>query len=226
MADDNQNPMFEVLTALNTNLARLGANRVPPPSTYNGSTSVATFFRQFEAYCTSIYGDEKSSWLQILPSFTDGEPRAIVESFGMGAHVTYQMVKERLIAECERRTLGSNKITDFYAATRRSQESLLCFSIRLQILVGRMNRVLDDHKRLMLKTKFVSCLKPVTVTHYCTLQYIFLLHSDLLVLSPPISTQKPDLGRFNLNGILLNVSQPSVGRQNSNSLLLRIHFVF
>ena len=45
MADDNQNPIFEAITALNTNLARLGANRVPPPSTYNGSTSIATFFR-------------------------------------------------------------------------------------------------------------------------------------------------------------------------------------
>ena len=56
MADDNQNPMFEAITAVNTNLAHLGSNRVPPPSTYNGSTSVATFFRQFEVYCTSIYG--------------------------------------------------------------------------------------------------------------------------------------------------------------------------
>ena len=156
--------IMEAMAALNTNLARLGANRVPPPAIFNGSTSVSTFFQQFEKYCTSIYGcEDKSTWLQILATFTDGEPRSIVQSFGTGDHITYKMVKDRVTAECDRRSLGSNKITDFYAATRRSKESLLCFSIRLQSLVGRMNEVPDGHKELMVKTKFVSCLKPATV---------------------------------------------------------------
>ena len=156
--------MMEAFNSLNTNLARLGQNRVPPPQIYNGSTNVGVFFTQFEAYCQSIYGNEHKSWLQILPTFTDGEPRGIVQSFGMGSHITYAMVKERLKAECERRTLGKNVITDFYAASRRQKESLLCYSIRLQSLVGRLTDVPDDHKKLMVRTKFVSCLKPATVT--------------------------------------------------------------
>ena len=152
------------MTQLNTALERLGANRVPPPPIYNGSGSVAVFFTQFEAYCTSIYGTEHASWLIILPSFMDGEPRRIVQSFGSGTHITYENVKARVQTELERRTLGTNTITDFYGATRRSNESLLCYSIRLQSLAGRLTDTPLAHRDLMVKTKFISCLKPSTVT--------------------------------------------------------------
>ena len=119
---------------------------------------------QFEACATSIYRTEQRSWLQILPQFTVGEPRSIVQSFGMGGGTTYAMVKERLKAECERRTFGANKLTDFYGATRRPSESLLCYSIRLQSLVRRLADMPEEHQAMMVKTKFISCLKPATVT--------------------------------------------------------------
>ena len=85
---DEDNMMAAALNTLNVNLARLGANRVPPPAIYNGGTSVTTFFAQFERYCSSIYGDDdKQAWLQILPSYTEGEVRSMVQSFGMDTYV-------------------------------------------------------------------------------------------------------------------------------------------
>ena len=145
--------MEEVLAALNGTLERLGANRVPPPAIYSGTTSITTFFTQFEAYCKSIYGEEHASWLQILPTFMDGESRSMVQAFGSGGNITYEVVKERVQAELQRRTLGTNTITDFYGATKRASESLLCYSIRLQSLTGRLEDIPDAHKRLMIKTK-------------------------------------------------------------------------
>ena len=153
-----------LLEGLNGALERLGAHRVPPPPIYSGSTNIDTFFKQFELYVRSIYGEEQSAWLQILPSFTDGEPRAVVQSYGMGRNITYQTVKERLKTEFERRTLGSNSITDFYGATKRKDESLLCYSIRLSALASRLKDTPNAHRELMVKTKFISSLKPSTVT--------------------------------------------------------------
>ena len=133
-AETMESSIVEVLNKINANLARLAACRVPPPSIFDGSSDVKVFFKQFEAHCTAIYGENYDAWLQVLPSFTDGEPRNIVQSFGMGNTVTYTLVKERLLTECKRRTFGTNAITDFYGAVRRAGETLVCYSIRLQSL--------------------------------------------------------------------------------------------
>ena len=152
------------MVKINANLTRLATCRVPPPLIFNGSSCVEIFFKQFEAHCIAIYGENYDAWLQVLPSFTDGEPRNIVQSFGMGNTVTYTLVKERLLTECKRRTFGTNAITDFYGAIRRAGETLVCYSIRLQSLADMITDAPAAHKDLMVKTKFVNGLKPSTVT--------------------------------------------------------------
>ena len=148
--------IIEALATLNANIARLAAYRVPPPAIYNGSSDFEVFIRQYEAYCTSIYGEHPNSWLQMLPSFTDGEPRCIVQAYGMNQTVTYAKVKERLRTECQRRALGTNAITDLFSATRRLSESLLCYSIRLQALAEKIPGMTAQNKALIVQTKFLK----------------------------------------------------------------------
>ena len=154
----------EILANLTQSLNRLGGDRVPPPVVYNGTTNINNFFADFERYCASIYGNANQSWLQILPSFLEGEAKSIVQAFGNGTNITYQIVKERLVAEAGRRSLGNNLLTDFYTTNRRHNESLLCFSIRLQSMSDGIPNLDVAHKRLMVKTKFISTLNAATVT--------------------------------------------------------------
>ena len=154
----------DILANLTESLNRLGADRVPPPVAYNGTTNINNFFADFERYCTSIYGNANQSWLQILPSFLEGEAKSIVQAFGNGTHITYRLVKEKLVAAAGRRSLGNNLLTDFYTTNRRHNESLLCFSIRLQSMSDAIPNLDVAHKRLMVKTKFISTLGAETVT--------------------------------------------------------------
>ena len=156
--------MNELLENLTGALERLGAARVPPPMQYNGTSDVGVFFEAFENYCESVYGNQQGSWLQILPTFMGGEPRNIVNAFGAGPQVTYTAVKERLILEMQRGSLGRNSLTDVLTCKRRVNESLLCYSIRLQTLAGNVADLPEAQKNMVVKTKFVSILQPSTVT--------------------------------------------------------------
>ena len=108
-----------------------------------------------------MYQDQPDLYLQILPSFLEGEAKNIVLAFGSGTAVTYQIVKDRLIAELTtRRTIGSNGYTDFFAAKRRPGESLVCYSIRLQAMADKMPNASQQTKAVMTKSKFLSGLTP------------------------------------------------------------------
>ena len=156
--------MNEILGNLTEALDRLGAARVPPPMQYNGTSNVTNFFETFENYCRSIYGNQQGSWLQILPTFMEGEPRNIVNAFGAGGQVTYAAVKERVVLEMQRGSLGRNSLTDVLTCKRRVNETLLCYSIRLQQLAKNVTDLPEAQRDMIVKTKFVSILQPSTVT--------------------------------------------------------------
>ena len=150
----------EVISQLAEKLVELGGSRIPPPMVFAGSkssVSITAFFFAFERYCLAQYKKDEVSWLQVLPSFLEGEARSIVQAFGYG--VEYSVVKQRLTEEFTRRhTLGSNAVSDFFSATRRDQESLTCYSIRLQTLAGRVSSVEDGSRDEMVKSKLCSAL--------------------------------------------------------------------
>ena len=153
--------MAEVLQNLAEAIGNMNVNRVPPPLPYKGVGSIEDFLTTFERYAQSLYQDEHDSYLQILPSFLEGEAKNIVLAFGSGTAVTYPIVKARLIAELTtRRTIGSNSYTDFFAAKRRPGESLVCYSIRLQAMADKLPNATQQTKAVMTKSKFLGCLAP------------------------------------------------------------------
>ena len=150
----------DVVSQLAEKLVELGGNRVPPPVVFvggKGPVSITAFFFAFERYCLAKYQKDEVSWLQVLPSFLEGEARSIVQAFG--CEVAYAAVKLRLIDEfTRRRTLGSNAVSDFFSAARRTQESLTCYSIRLQTLAARVSSVEDGSRDDMVKSKLCAAL--------------------------------------------------------------------
>ena len=158
--------MEAVLENLAQAIEQLNINKVPPPMPYNGEasgTSIEDFFVNFERYAHALYQDEYASYLQILPSYVVGESRDMVLAFGSGNGVTYQIVKDKLIDQINsRKTIGSNKYTDFFSAKRRPNESLVCYSIRLQTLATKMPNASQQTKDIMVKSKFLSSLNTTT----------------------------------------------------------------
>ena len=150
----------EIVGQLAEKLVELGGNRIPPPVVFTGpkgQININAFFVSFERYCLAKYQKDNLSWLQVLPTFLEGEARAIVQAFGYEAE--YAVVKQRLVEEFSRqRTLGSNTISEFFAATRRSDESLTCYSIRLQTLAARVASAEEGSRVEMVKSKLCSSL--------------------------------------------------------------------
>ena len=160
MADTNE--AVSMAAALN-HLAQAidGMNKVPPPLPYAGRSSaihVDDFLANFEKYCKAVYKNDKDSWLQILPTFLEGEAKAIVVAHGRGSGVDYDTVKNRLVLEVKQKdTLGSNKFADFFSASRQPGESLVSYRIRLE---SRANKAFPSEEActLMVKNKFISSL--------------------------------------------------------------------
>ena len=134
--------------------------RIPEPVLYTGSKgsiNITDFFVAFERFCVDRYSKDYVSWLQVLPSYIKGEAHAIVQAFGYGAE--YPEVKQKLLDEfSHRKSLGSNVLTDFYAATRHVGESLTCYSIRLSALVRKISVAPDSSQELMVRSKILSAL--------------------------------------------------------------------
>lgn len=148
--------MQDMVNSLVDAIRDMKVERVPPPVSYTGRGNLNEFFISFERYAASLYKDDFASYLQILPSFLDGESKNIVLSFGTGAN--YQVVKERLRRESNKRTLGSNNFTDFFATVRLPGESLTCFSIRLESLADKIPNSTIDTRAVMVRSKFLSAL--------------------------------------------------------------------
>ena len=70
---------------------------IPPPNIFSSSHgSIDDFLVLFERYCVSIYGEDRLSWLQVLPSYLEGEARNIVLAFGLDRNIDYAMVNNPL----------------------------------------------------------------------------------------------------------------------------------
>ena len=154
------NEISSVMGDLAQAINDLRTDRVPPPLTFSGlggASAVNSFFCAFEKYATSIYKQDLDSWYQVLPSFLDGEAKAIVRAFGRDA--SYEVVKQRLIVECSNRTsLTSNDFAEFFSASRSFGESLVCFSIRLESLARKVSVASSTGQEVMVKSKFLSSL--------------------------------------------------------------------
>ena len=135
------------------------SRHVPPPYVFNGSQGyIEDFIFLFERYCLSEYGEDQLSWLQVLPLFLEGEPRDIVVAFGLDSNISYNMVKERLKWELKEIGLQDRFYLQFCTATKNINESYSCFSIRLEVLLGRVSYLTSDVQRFLVISKFLSCL--------------------------------------------------------------------
>ena len=132
---------------------------IPPPNIFSGSHgSLNDFLYLFERYCVSIYGEDQLSWLQVLPSYLEGEARNIVLAFGLDRNIDYAMVKERLLWELKPPGLQDRYYQEFCVASKYASESYSCYSIRLEVLLGRVAHLTSDIKRFLVISKFLSCL--------------------------------------------------------------------
>ena len=156
------NQMADVLQNLATAIAGLNVNKVPPPQPYCGLGSVNDWFTTFERYANALYQNDYPSYLQILPSFLEGEAKNIVMAYGTSGGTDYQTVKDRLVLEMQtRHALGNNAYTDFFSTKRRVGESLVCYSIRLQAMAEKLPNATRETKEVMTKSKFLGGLAPV-----------------------------------------------------------------
>ena len=155
----NMASMEEVLDNLATAIGQMNSNKVPPPTPYQGYGDIAAFFRSFENYCLHIYGNSAEAYLSVLPSFLEGEARQIALSYGTGNGIQYETVKERIIAEMTgRRILGSNQVSNIFSTKRRENETLLCYSIRLESMAAKIPNATAEIRGVMVKSKFISSL--------------------------------------------------------------------
>lgn len=160
MPGDNES-FAAALGLLSDTLRDMRTDRIPPPNKFDkkGGSSIKDFFTEFERYCLTIYKGDHISWLQVLPSFLEGEAKSMVLAFGSSGTVTYQIVKDRLIKEfVDNKTLGKNPIATFFSTTRIPGESLTCFSIRLEAVASKIPDCQGENKATMVKSKFISAL--------------------------------------------------------------------
>ena len=108
---------------------------VPPPPVYersDGSYKIEDFFTLYEKYAESIYGPKSQSWVLVLQNFLSGEPREALNALGTTAN-DYDTVK-RMIIGCCRASQGTQRSPqeNFLQASRRPNESLQVFALRLE----------------------------------------------------------------------------------------------
>ena len=114
--------------------------KIPPPKPYgeNNYYSIEDFLYFFERFCAATYGNDRISWLQVLPEFLRGESKCIVESFGLCKQTSYETVTARLVKICNLRDIGDDQYSRFFKTVRHNGESLFCYCIRLEVIAGKM----------------------------------------------------------------------------------------
>ena len=163
-----------VLGELSTAIQGMRVDRVPPPVPYNGLGSARNFFAAFEKYAKSLYDDDEQCYLQMLPTFMEGEPKAIVLSFGTAPDVEYSVVRDRVIHEIgTHNSIGSRPYTDFFSAKRLPRESLTCFCIRLEGAAKKVAMASEEARKVIVRSKFVGSL-PEAMVQQMTVQLGYL----------------------------------------------------
>lgn len=126
-------PMTDVVHNLAEAIRDMRFDRPSAIAGMGGSIGINSFFVTLEKYCITVCKKKTQSWLQVLPSFLEGEARSIVHTFR--TNTKYHKVKQRLIDEfTNRSTLPGIEFFYFFSATRHLGESWTCFSIRLETL--------------------------------------------------------------------------------------------
>ena len=163
--------MLGMLNKIGNAISNLDIKKVPPPVVFSSDIygTIENFLSIFERFCLSVYGDNQHSWLQVLPSFLDGEPKQIVLAFGLDVNINYKMVRDRLVWELSQTGFQNQFYQHFCEATKSSLESYSCYSIRLEVLIGRVTYLTNNVKRFLVISKFLSCL-PDKVLHDVTIQ--------------------------------------------------------
>ena len=155
---ESDRKVISILENLECGISKLHV-KVPPPVVFSSDIygTIENFLSIFERYCQSVYGNNQCSWLQVLPSFLDGEPRQIVMAFGLDANISYRMVIDRLVWELAPTGLQNQFYKTFCDATRSSTESYSCYAIRLEVLIGRVAYLTKDIQQFLVISKFLSC---------------------------------------------------------------------
>ena len=68
-------------------VSALGTGKVPLPTIFagiDGQIDIASFFVVFQRNFLVSYKKDPLSWVQVLPSFLEGETRAVAQAFGHG----------------------------------------------------------------------------------------------------------------------------------------------
>ena len=112
-------------------ISNLDIKKVPPPVVFSVDIygTIENFVSIFEGYCLSVYGNNQLSWLQVLPSFLNGEPKQIVLAFGLDANISYRMVIDRLVWELTPTGLQDQFYQSFCDTTKSSSETFSCYAI-------------------------------------------------------------------------------------------------
>lgn len=125
-----------VLQKLSLAIGDMSEKKLPPPLPFDnkrGRENITGFFADFERYALRQYGDNKDSWIKVLPSYLTGDALHTVVSFGRGPNVYYEEVKRCLINEYSRlRTLDNDVLGEMMSFRRMPGEKILDYSIKLR----------------------------------------------------------------------------------------------
>ena len=155
----SQADLGSVLSGLTEAINTMNIVKVPPPATYSGAGRIEDFFVDYERYCKVVYKQDFVSYLALLPSFLDGEPKRLVDAFGRGQSLTYQEVKQRMIKELsDKKVLGGDPYAQFFGIQRQPEESLACYVIRLETAAKRIGGITEDGEKSMVRSKLISSL--------------------------------------------------------------------
>ena len=147
----------QVLTDLADAIGRMSLAKVPPPNLCSGP-NINDFFDSYERFIFSNYGSDVDIQRQLLPQYLSGEPRDIVNAYGSDG--TYRDIKAKLVAlfAPDIASRGS-AYSEFSSASRKANETLRCFAIRLENLVSKVDASREG-REVLLKSKFINSLAP------------------------------------------------------------------
>ena len=137
----------------------LNRPKVPAPAPFTGVGKIECFFREFERYAKTRYGENLHSYLRSLPDFLTGEALSLLKAFGSGSNVTYDVVKARIIQDLnDRKSIVHNSFADFVGMKREPDESLPCYRIRLEMAADDFTEACAEAREIMVYTKVVDAL--------------------------------------------------------------------
>ena len=152
-----------IASSIVAGLQDMAAQNVPPPAVCSQLVEVPHFFQAFERYASSLYKDDQQSWVQILPNYVGGDVLQIIKAFGYDCN--YDHMKDRILKDFVKlKEISGQSYIDLLNLKKRDNESLRCFSIRLEKLAESIETNPIGCRALML-TALRSNLPPDVLFH-------------------------------------------------------------